>query len=556
MLLAVAALTLHVWPGAPPGSEGWTQHERVYTNTPLGTIVQSVTTPTLTAYLPDPSKRTGTGVIVAPGGSCIALAMEREGETVARSLQQHGIAAFVLKYRIPEKKGEGIPKDLNMDQACKYGMADGIRAVQLVREHARAWGISPQRVGFMGFSAGGMIASAALLNADASARPNFGALIYGAPFGTMPLVPSNLPPIFMAWARDDPFARDPFSTFAAALRSSGNAPDVHEYADGGHGFALQQQHKTSDRWIVDFYAWLDAHGFGTSRQRLNDAWWTGPIVAAGANTLPRGHTLIEPYFYDVVRSARYNANGTRVAATRVDNYGSLTYLLYGLTDRFTVGMIPTFAFTAPSGGLSSSHVGMGDLSLLAQYRLLGYRPGSRLPIASLVVQETLPTARYDRLGDTPSNGFGGGAYTTMVSLYTQSYLWMPNGRILRVRVNASQAASSFASVDGVSVYGTSAGFHGTVKPGDAFTLSVSGEYSVTKRWVLALDTVTRHDGSTRISDGRTTIESGDSRTIYVVPAVEYNWSPNVGAIAGVRLTPAGRNTSATVTPVMAINIVR
>lgn len=257
---AVSAETTEVrlWPGVAPGSERWTQQEHTYPATPLGKVIINVVTPTLTLYLPDRAKATGTGIIVAPGGSCIALAMQREGDEVARSLQQHGIAAFVLKYRIPEKKGEGIPKDLNMDAACKYGIADGLQAVRIVREHAAEWGISPQRIGFMGFSAGGMIASAALLQTDAAARPNFGALIYGAPFGVMPAVPPNLPPVFMAWAQDDPFAKDPFSTFATALRTAGDAPEVHVYAAGGHGFGVKKQGTASDRWIDDFYRWLAA----------------------------------------------------------------------------------------------------------------------------------------------------------------------------------------------------------------------------------------------------------------------------------------------------------
>src|SRR5450755_3188337 len=77
--------------------------------------------------------------------------------------RRKAFAAFVLKYRIPEKKGEGIPKDLNMDDACKYGIADGIQAVKVVRQHAAEWGISPERVGFMGFSAGAMVATGVLL---------------------------------------------------------------------------------------------------------------------------------------------------------------------------------------------------------------------------------------------------------------------------------------------------------------------------------------------------------------------------------------------------------
>ena len=111
------AQTLNLWPGVAPGSEHWTQKELIIENTPVGTVILNVVTPTLTLYLPEKSKASGTGIIVAPGGACVALAIEQEAYSVARWLQERGIVAFVLKYRIPEKKGEGIPKDLNMDEA-------------------------------------------------------------------------------------------------------------------------------------------------------------------------------------------------------------------------------------------------------------------------------------------------------------------------------------------------------------------------------------------------------------------------------------------------------
>ena len=180
-----SAQVVNLWPGVAPGSEGWTQQEKTYENTPVGTVIQNVATPTLTAFLPDPARATGTAVIIAPGGYFVALAISQEGTDVARWLQARGIAAFVLKYRILEKRQEGAPGPMNMDSAGRFGMADGIQAVKVVRRHAAEWGISPDRVGFLGFSAGGMVASAALLQADSAARPDFAALVYGAPLDDM-----------------------------------------------------------------------------------------------------------------------------------------------------------------------------------------------------------------------------------------------------------------------------------------------------------------------------------------------------------------------------------
>jgi acetyl esterase/lipase len=252
--------TLKIWPGEAPGSETWTQKERVEKNTPVGTVVFNVVTPTLTVYLPERSKATGTGIIIAPGGAFVALAIDLEGHDVARWLQDKGIAAFVLKYRIMEKRQEGIP-DLNMDEAGKYGIADGIQAVKVVRQHAVEWGISPDKVGFMGFSAGAMVASGALLQQDPAARPNFAAPIYGGPFGVMPPIPAKLPPIFLAWAQDDALALDTVIKFYDALKSAGYKPEAHIFSAGGHGFGMRKQGTSSDHWIDEFYFWLEAQRF-------------------------------------------------------------------------------------------------------------------------------------------------------------------------------------------------------------------------------------------------------------------------------------------------------
>jgi acetyl esterase/lipase len=186
----------------------------------------------------------------------MALAISQEGDA-ARWLQNRGIAAFVLKYRIIEKREEGIPKNLDMDEACKYGTADAIQAIKVVREHAAEWGVSPDKVGLMGFSAGGMVTSGALLQKDETLRPNFAAIIYGAPFGKMPEIPAKLPPMFMAWAQDDNVALAPIVKFYDALKSAGHKPDVHIFSAGGHGFGMKKQGTSSDHWIDEFYYWLE-----------------------------------------------------------------------------------------------------------------------------------------------------------------------------------------------------------------------------------------------------------------------------------------------------------
>ena len=259
-LSAAHAQVVNLWPGVAPGSERWTHKEMAVENTPLGRVIFNVVTPTLTAYLPERSKATGTGIIVAPGGAFVALAIDLEGISVARWLQERGIAAFVLKYRLVEKRGDGIPA-MDMDTAGRYGIADGIQAIKVVRAHAAEWGLSPQRIGFLGFSAGAMVASGAVLQADTAARPSFAGLIYGGPFGVLPPIPATLPPLFLAWAQDDRVALGAIVKFHAALTAAGHQPEVHIFSAGGHGFGMKKQGTSSDHWIDELYYWLEARGF-------------------------------------------------------------------------------------------------------------------------------------------------------------------------------------------------------------------------------------------------------------------------------------------------------
>jgi len=259
-MVCAAQQTVNLWPGVAPGSEKAPQQENSENVPGTGLILHNVTVPTLTVYLPEKSKATGTGVIIAPGGAFIALAMDVEGKQVAEWLNQRGLAAFVLKYRLMEYHGGGIPKNVNWDQAAKNGIADGVQAIKLVREHAIEWGVAPDRVVFVGFSAGAMVTSGVLLQEDAALRPNYAAPIYGAPFGVMPKIPKTLPPVFMAWAQDDPLVLPFVQKFYAALMEAGHKPEAHIYMAGGHGFGMRTPGATSDHWIDEFYWWLDALG--------------------------------------------------------------------------------------------------------------------------------------------------------------------------------------------------------------------------------------------------------------------------------------------------------
>lgn len=280
---------------------------------------------------------------------------------------------------------------------------------------------------------------------------------------------------------------------------------------------------------------------GQASAQARDAWWTGPMLANSAATLPRGHILFEPYIYDV-------------ATAQADGYGSRSYVLFGASDRLTVGFIPVVGFTAIDGGLGSSGVNVGDVTLLAQYGLTSFREGHRMPAIAVMAQETFPTGKYDRLGGRPGNGIGGGTYTTSLGLNVQMYFTASTGRALRMRINVSDALSNRARVEGVSVFGTPEGFHGTAVPGGAFFADNSWEYSLSRRVAIANDVFYSWNGATRVTGQPLVTGFRSSHAAGVAPAVELSFTQNLGVLLGVRVIPGG-STTGSITPAIAINFV-
>lgn len=264
------------------------------------------------------------------------------------------------------------------------------------------------------------------------------------------------------------------------------------------------------------------------------------MLAPAAGTLPQGHFLVEPYLYDALSPHSHT-------------YGSLTYINYGLFDRLTVGITPTFAHSVPDQGPASNGVQLGDWQALAQYRLTQFDEASGIPTLSAVVRETFPTGRYDRLGDHPSNGIGSGAYTTAFGMFGQTYFWI-GGRILRTRLDLLESLSSPVSLADVSVYGTGQGFRGTAHPGSNFYADLAFEYSMTQEWVLAFDATYSTNAVTKVT-GTSDFTIGSSRPLGFAPGLEYNWRPDMGLLVAARFIPAGRNVGPSVAPAIALNMV-
>jgi dienelactone hydrolase len=253
------------------------------------TMLRNVSEPTLTVYAPAPGAANGSGVIVCPGGGWSILAWQHEGVDVAEWFAARGYTAFLLKYRVsatpadPDKfvaamtaqgamlaqpltaaKAPRVMSELIRNEALTYAREiaadDGRRALQLVRERAGDWGVTPDRIGLIGFSAGAFLVTDVAMDPQGP-PPAFLAPIYGGETRGRP-VPADAPPLFTVIAHDDRYlfhmVEGLYSDWSMADRSA----ELHIFARGAHGFGMVKQGLPSDRWIDLLGAWLADKGFG------------------------------------------------------------------------------------------------------------------------------------------------------------------------------------------------------------------------------------------------------------------------------------------------------
>jgi len=276
------------------------------------------------------------------------------------------------------------------------------------------------------------------------------------------------------------------------------------------------------------------------RAAMNDARWTGPLLASNAETLPHGHFYTEPYFFDVISGGKHNP-------------GSSGFYQFGLRDNWTVGLQPFFSLGTHRFNRGAA---IGDFKLLSQVRLSHFTAEHRVPSVALVTNLIIPTGKADHLGALKI-GHGSGAFAPEIGVNVQQYFLLKNGHLLRGRINVLKDFPLRTSVSGRSVYGTDAGFHGHAKPGSKTTVIVGAEYSLSKEWVLAFDVERDQWDRTEVTGddaGGALVKriSPRSWNIGFAPAVEYNWSDRAGVILGVWIVPKGHNTQSPVTPAVAI----
>lgn len=259
-----------LWPKGAPGFESRKDEPEVL----QGPALKNVNNPSLTVYLPPRDKATGTAIVVCPGGGHRQLMIQGEGTEPAEYLASIGVAAFVLKYRLPREPNS--PYDLN-----KHPREDGQRAIRLVRSRAKEWGVDPNRVGIMGFSAGGEVVSwVTYAPGDGdpkagdpidrlSAKPSFQIVVYPGPLGVPDALPADVPPAFAIVANDDG-AANVVTSILQKYRAVHRPIEVHVLSGGRHGFNMGKRSDLAavKTWPQRLADWLgDNHLLGASPVR-------------------------------------------------------------------------------------------------------------------------------------------------------------------------------------------------------------------------------------------------------------------------------------------------
>ena len=263
--------SIPLWPAGAPGFEArkdekervaWRQEPDI-----VFPVTFNIHNPSITPFLPQADRATGAAVIVAPGGGHMFLTMDREGYDVGQWFADHGVAAFILKYRLARDQAGGSVYRSNVE-----ALADAQRALKLVRSRAVEWGVDPKRIGILGFSAGGEVAALAGTHYAAgwpdaadpveseSSKPDFMVLIYpGLPKDLK--FDSNTPQAFLACSYDDrPAMSDGLANLYLTLHQAGVNAELHIYNSGGHGFGVRQRPLAVTGWTSRLIEWMGDRG--------------------------------------------------------------------------------------------------------------------------------------------------------------------------------------------------------------------------------------------------------------------------------------------------------
>jgi acetyl esterase/lipase len=276
---------IRLWPNGAAGSEDWSVPETLTGAETGNRVITNVSEPTLTVFLPDPALANGTAAVIAPGGALRALAWDSEGVRVAEWLNSRGIAGFVLKYRTlqadrtalaaptgiprpgvagPRREIEIVNANANpapdneaLTEVLEFAVADAKEALRLVRRNAAAWNVNSERVGIIGFSAGGGVAVGTALGQPGDAYPDFLVSLYGPSLQDV-VVPEYAPPLFIAVGATHFNVTSGVIALFETWRSAGKPAEIHIYDGVDAGFGISDRDRPVDSWTDRLHDWLIA----------------------------------------------------------------------------------------------------------------------------------------------------------------------------------------------------------------------------------------------------------------------------------------------------------
>jgi acetyl esterase/lipase len=275
LMLHAQQKVIPLYNGSAPGSENWNWSEAVNDSNIFKTkLVYNVSRPSLTVFMPDASVANGTAVVICPGGGFHMLSINTEGFDVAKWLVKKGVTCFVLKYRLVHSltndpaqewvSGFGKKEAQQRDSVViPLSIEDGKSAIAYVRKHAAEFGVDVNKIGIIGFSAGGTVAASAAYNYSAENKPDFVAPIYAyMPPQLQGTIAQDAPPMFLVAASDDQLGLTSHSVdLYTKWLASKHSAELHLYSKGGHGFGMKVQHLPSDSWIERFGDWLTLNSY-------------------------------------------------------------------------------------------------------------------------------------------------------------------------------------------------------------------------------------------------------------------------------------------------------
>jgi acetyl esterase/lipase len=273
---------INIWEGKAPGSEDWNYIETIIEGPSGLKSIQNVVYPTITPYLPNPEIANGTSVLVCPGGGFRGLSWDSEGVRVAEWLNSKGIAAFILKYRVMQTNNSSNqmqsstspvmqmpkikitnananpePENKKLTELIHMAISDAAMAMHIIRQHAAGWNLDPEKVGIMGFSAGGGVAAGIAMLDDMAAYPDFIVSVYGPSLLDV-VVPEHAAPLFIAVGAEHPNVAEGCIELFRSWRGAGKSAEIHVFANIPGPFGISKTGKSSDTWPDLLYEWMIA----------------------------------------------------------------------------------------------------------------------------------------------------------------------------------------------------------------------------------------------------------------------------------------------------------